>query len=243
MVRYGENFFKSLGFAPLPETFWERSLFVKPRDREVVCHASAWDIDNKDDLRLKMCIQIRDEDFVTVHHELGHNFYQRAYNNSRSCFRTGRMTDSTKPSATPIALSITPDYLQQVGLLQTVPKSDDTALAAATGNGQDRIPAVRPDDRSVALEGHGRLAETRGLQQGLVGIARKIPGSRSARRTIRKRLRSGAKYHVPANVPYTRYFLAHILQFQFYRALCAESGYRARCTAARFMTTSRRAQS
>src|SRR5690242_15299289 len=79
MVHYGENFFKSLGFAPLPQTFWERSLFIKPRDRDVVCHASAWDIDNKDDLRLKMCIEIRDEDFVTIHHELGHNFYQRAY--------------------------------------------------------------------------------------------------------------------------------------------------------------------
>ncbi len=79
MVKYGEGFFTSLGFAPLPKTFWERSLFVKPRDRDVVCHASAWDIDNFDDLRLKMCIQVRGEDFITVHHELGHNMYQRAY--------------------------------------------------------------------------------------------------------------------------------------------------------------------
>ena len=79
MVRYGERFFTSLGFEPLPKTFWERSLFTKPRDREVVCHASAWDIDYVDDLRIKMCIEINEEDFTTIHHELGHNFYQRAY--------------------------------------------------------------------------------------------------------------------------------------------------------------------
>src|SRR5579863_10524917 len=45
MVKSAESFFTSLGFAPLPPTFWERSLFVKPRDRDVVCHASAWDVD------------------------------------------------------------------------------------------------------------------------------------------------------------------------------------------------------
>src|SRR5260221_13531326 len=87
MVHYGENFFKSLGFAELPPTFWERSLFVKPQDREVVCHASAWDVDQQDDLRLKMCIEVKDEDFVTIHHELGHNFYQRAYKKQPPLFQ------------------------------------------------------------------------------------------------------------------------------------------------------------
>ncbi|MFI5246346.1 MAG: M2 family metallopeptidase, partial [Gemmatimonadales bacterium] len=80
MVHYGENFFKSLGFAPLPETFWKRSLFLKPKDRDVVCHASAWDVDSREDLRVKICIERTAEFFQTVHHELGHNFYQRAYN-------------------------------------------------------------------------------------------------------------------------------------------------------------------
>ena len=121
MVRYGENFFKSLGFAPLPGTFWERSLFVKPLDREVVCHASAWDVDNKDDLRLKMCIDINDEDFVTVHHELGHNFYQRAYNTQPYLFKDGANDGFHEAIGDTIALSITPEYLKQVGLLQTAP--------------------------------------------------------------------------------------------------------------------------
>ncbi len=87
MVRYGEGFFTSLGFAPLPKTFWDRSLFLKPADRDVICHASAWDIDNQDDLRLKMCIEVKDEDFITVHHELGHNFYQRAYKDQSTLFQ------------------------------------------------------------------------------------------------------------------------------------------------------------
>ena len=67
-----------------------RSLLTKPRDRDVVCHASAWDIDNFDDLRVKMCIQIRDVDFVTIHHELGHNIYQRAYENQPFLFQERR---------------------------------------------------------------------------------------------------------------------------------------------------------
>jgi len=127
MVHYGENFFKSLGFAPLPQTFWERSLFIKPKDRDVVCHASAWDIDNKDDLRLKMCIEIRDEDFVTIHHELGHNFYQRAYKNQPPLFEDSANDGFHEAVGDTIALSVTPEYLKEVGLLPTVPpESADT---------------------------------------------------------------------------------------------------------------------
>ena len=72
-------FLRPLGFDPLPQTFWDRSQIVKPRDREVVCHASAWDLDNKNDIRIKMCTKVNGDDFVTIHHELGHNYYQRAY--------------------------------------------------------------------------------------------------------------------------------------------------------------------
>ena len=111
MVKYGEGFFISLGFDPLPQTFWERSLFVKPRDREVVCHASAWDVDSINDLRLKMCIQITGEDFLTIHHELGHNFYQRAYNKLPPLFRDSANDGFHEAVGDTIALSITPEYL------------------------------------------------------------------------------------------------------------------------------------
>ena len=121
MVRYGERFFTSLGFAPLPETFWQRSLFVKPRDRDVVCHASAWDVDYLNDLRVKMCIDITGEYFSTVHHELGHNFYQRAYNTQPMLFRDSANDGFHEAVGDTIALSVTPEYLVQIGLLDKAP--------------------------------------------------------------------------------------------------------------------------
>ena len=122
MVKYGESFFTSLGFAPLPETFWERSLFTKPRDRDVVCHASAWDVDYEDDLRIKMCIEINEEDFRTIHHELGHNYYQRAYYKQPSLFQNGANDGFHEAIGDTIALSVTPEYLKKIGLLDAVPE-------------------------------------------------------------------------------------------------------------------------
>ncbi|HEX6199663.1 MAG TPA: M2 family metallopeptidase, partial [Thermoanaerobaculia bacterium] len=121
MVETGERFFTSLGFEPLPETFWERSLFTKPQDRDVVCHASAWDVDNVEDLRIKMCIEVDEEDFTTIHHELGHNFYQRAYNEQPFLYRDGAHDGFHEAIGDAIALSITPEYLQEIGLLDEVP--------------------------------------------------------------------------------------------------------------------------
>ena len=126
LVKYGEGFFTSLGFAPLPQTFWERSLLVKPQDREVVCHASAWDIDYDQDVRLKMCIQVRDEDFITVHHELGHNFYQRAYRKQPFLYEDSANDGFHEAIGDTMALSaVTPEYLHQVGLLPQVPQTSN----------------------------------------------------------------------------------------------------------------------
>ena len=111
----------SLGFAQLPQTFWQRSMFVKPQDRDVVCHASAWDIDYVDDLRIKMCIEQKAEDFSTIHHELGHNFYQRAYDTQPPLFRNSANDGFHEAIGDTIALSVTPEYLKQIGLLENVP--------------------------------------------------------------------------------------------------------------------------
>jgi peptidyl-dipeptidase A len=225
MVKYGEGFFTSLGFAPLPKTFWERSLFVKPQDREVVCHASAWDIDNQDDVRLKMCIQIRGEDFVTVHHELGHNFYQRAYKNQPPLFQNGANDGFHEAIGDSIALAITPEYLKGVGLLNEIPKSDDTGYLLHMA--LDKVAflpfgllidqwrwkvfsgAIQPGDYNAAWW------QMREKYQGIFPPAERSEAD----------FDPGAKYHVAANVPYTRYFLARILQFQFYRAMCREAGF------------------
>lgn len=224
MVHYGENFFKSLGFAALPETFWERSLFVKPRDREVVCHASAWDIDNKDDLRLKMCILIREEDFVTVHHELGHNFYQRAYNKQPPLFQNGANDGFHEAIGDTIALSITPEYLKQVGLLETIPPTDDTAqLLHKSLEKVAFLPFGLMIDQWRWKVFDGEITPAN-YNKSWWELRKKYQGVAPPVARSEQDFDPGAKYHVPANTPYTRYFLADILQFQFYRAMCKQAG-------------------
>jgi len=229
MVRYGEGFFKSLGFDPLPATFWSRSLFVKPRDREVVCHASAWDVDNVNDLRLKMCIDITGEDFTTVHHELGHNFYQRAYSTQPFLFRDSANDGFHEAIGDTIALSVTPEYLAKIGLL-------------------DRAPDTSPDtSKDIGLLLHKALDKIAFLPFGLLidqwrwkvfsgeispdkynemwwQLRLKYQGVAPPAARSEDDFDPGAKYHVAANVPYMRYFLADILQFQFHRALAHIAG-------------------
>jgi peptidyl-dipeptidase A len=234
MVKYGENFYTSLGFAPLPKTFWERSLFTKPADREVVCHASAWDIDNKDDIRIKMCIQIKDEDFVTIHHELGHNFYQRAYKNQPYLFENGANDGFHEAIGDTIALAITPEYLKKIGLLETVPPAD-ADIPLLLKQALDKVAflpfGIMIDQwRWKVFSGEIKPADYNkawwDLRLKYQGVVPPAPRSEAD-------FDPGAKYHVPGNVPYTRYFLAFIYQFQFYRALCKEAGYTGplnRCT-------------
>jgi peptidyl-dipeptidase A len=226
MVRYGESFFTSLGFDPLPKTFWERSLFRKPADRDVTCHASAWNLDAVQDLRIKMCIEINDEDFRTVHHELGHNFYQRAYNHQPPSFRGGANGAFHEAIGDTIALSITPAYLKRIGLLDAsaAPGGDLGFLMKAALDKVAFLPFGLLVDqwRWKVFSGEVPPASYNkawwDLRLKYQGVAPAVPRSEAD-------FDPGAKYHVPANVSYTRYFLARILQFQFHRALCREAGY------------------
>jgi peptidyl-dipeptidase A len=226
MVRYGEGFFTSLGFAPLPETFWQRSLFTKPQDRDVVCHASAWDIDNQQDVRIKMCIQINAEDFATIHHELGHNYYQMAYAPQPPLFQNSANDGFHEAIGDAIALSITPEYLKQLGFIDRVPDaSADTGLLLYRALEKVAfLPFGYLVDQWRWKVFSGEVAAgdyNRGwweLREKYQGVAPPAPRSESD-------FDPGAKYHIPGNTPYARYFLAHILQFQFHRALCREAGY------------------
>jgi peptidyl-dipeptidase A len=226
MARYAERFFTSLGFAPLPQTFWERSMLTKPRDRDVVCHASAWDIDDQEDVRIKMCMEPTAEDFVTVHHEMGHNIYQRAYRRQPVLFRGGANDGFHEAIGDAIALSITPGYLKQVGLLPEVPgPAADTALLLRQA--LDKVaflPFGLMVDKWRWGVFSGEIPPSRynaawwELRNRYQGIAAPMPRTEAD-------FDPGAKYHIPANTPYMRYFLARVLQFQFYRALCREAGY------------------
>ncbi len=225
MVKYGENFFVSLGFDPLPQTFWERSLFTKPRDRDVVCHASAWDIDSVNDVRLKMCIQITGEDFLTIHHELGHNFYQRAYSRQPPLFRDSANDGFHEAVGDTIALSITPEYLVKLGLLDHAPDtSKDIGLLMHRALEKIAfLPFGLVIDQWRWKVFSGQIPPEKynqtwwQLREKYQGIA-PPPGRTEAD------FDPGAKYHVAANVPYMRYFLADILQFQFHRALSKTAG-------------------
>jgi peptidyl-dipeptidase A len=225
MVRYGEGFFTSLGFDPLPKTFWERSMFTKPKDREVVCHASAWDIDYVDDLRIKMCIDITTEDFTTIHHELGHNFYQRAYDKQPVLFRDSANDGFHEAVGDTIALSVTPEYLVKLGLLDRAPDASKD-IGLLLNKALEKVAFLpfgllidqwrwKVFSGEVTPENYNRVWwELRKKYQGVAP-----PVARTE-----EDFDPGAKYHVPANVPYTRYFLADILQFQFHRALAKTAG-------------------
>jgi len=225
MVHYGENFFKSLGFAPLPQTFWERSLFLKPKDRDVICHASAWDIDNKDDLRLKMCIEVRDEDFVTIHHELGHNFYQRAYKNQPALFQDSANDGFHEAVGDTIALSVTPEYLKEVGLLDKVPP-ESADIGYLLKMALDKIaflPFGLMIDEWRWKVFSGEITPDQ-YNKAWWDLTAKYQGVAPPVERSEADFDPGAKYHIAANVPYVRYFLARILQFQFQRALCQAAG-------------------
>ncbi len=225
MVKYGEGFFSSLGFAPLPATFWTRSQFLKPRDREVVCHASAWHVDYNEDIRIKMCIDINDEDFTTVHHELGHNYYQRAYRNQPFLYRDSANDGFHEAIGDTIALSVTPEYLTKVGLLDKAPDSSKD-IGILLKRALDKI-AFLPFGLLVdkwrwqVFNAHitpDKYNESWWkLRREYQGIA--PPGIRDE-----VQFDAGAKYHVPGNTPYSRYFLAAILQFQMHRGLSQVAG-------------------
>ncbi len=226
MVKIGERFFTSLGFQPLPQTFWERSLFTKPRDREVVCHASAWDIDDVNDLRVKMCISKTADYFQTIHHELGHNFYQRAYNTQPFLYKNSANDGFHEAVGDTIALSVTPSYLVKIGMLEKEPPAS-ADIPLLLRDALDKVAflpfGIMIDKwRWKVFSGEVTPANYNkawwDLRRQYQGVA--APNARSE-----DDFDPGAKYHIAANVPYARYFLARILQFQFHRALCRGIAY------------------
>lgn len=226
IVKTGEAFFSSLGFEPLPETFWERSQITKPADREVVCHASAWNLDGKDDIRIKMCTQVNEDDFNTVHHELGHNYYQRAYQERSPIFQTGANGGFHEAIGDMVALSITPEYLQTIGLLDQVPDaSSDLGLLMARA--LDKV-AFQPFgllmDKWRWQVFSGELTPD-SYNDGWWALRTEYQGIRPPVARGDDHFDPGSKYHIPGNVSYTRYFIAHILQFQFHKAACDMAGW------------------
>ena len=226
MVQIAEKFFTSLGLDPLPKTFWERSLFTKPQDREVVCHASAWDVAYNDDLRIKMCIHPTEEDLVTIHHELGHDYYFHYYHQLPILLQQGANDGFHEGIGDTLALSVTPEYLKNLGLIDKVPtseKSDVNFLLKRALQSIAFLPFGKLIDqwRWDVFSGKTKPAD---YNKAWWALRLKYQGIAPAVERTEADFDPGAKYHVPANVPYIRYFLARIYQFQFHRALCKAAG-------------------
>jgi peptidyl-dipeptidase A len=228
MAQRAEDFYVSLGMPKLPETYWNYSQFVKPRDRDVVCHASAWDMTMAGDVRTKMCIKPNEEEFTTIYHELGHVYYYLAYNKQPPLFQTGAHDGFHEAIGDTIVLSMTPEYLQSIGLVNGQQPSHDALI-----NAQMRMALAKVSflpfglmidrwrwgvfDGSITPDHYNQAWwELKAKYQGVAPVTPRGEEFFDA----------GAKYHVPSNTPYTRYFLSHILQFQFYKALCDASGYK-----------------
>ncbi len=236
LTETGERFYTSLGLPELPDSFWERSQLTRPRDRDVVCHASAWDLDARDDIRIKMCIQIDADNFQTVHHELGHNYYQRAYQEQPFLFQNGANDGFHEAIGDFVALNATPDYLVRIGLLRQnqVPNAaaDNALLMRQALDKIAFLPFAITMDQWRWRVFRGQVtpaqynSEWQRLRLQYQGI--RAPSERPA-----DAFDPGAKYHIANNVPYLRYFLARVLQFQFYEAACQQAGWTGplhRCT-------------
>ncbi|MBD63071.1 MAG: peptidyl-dipeptidase [Gammaproteobacteria bacterium] len=230
MVKIAENFFISLGFEPLSDNFWERSLFVKPQDRSVVCHASAWDLNSdEDDLRIKMCIERNSEDFSTIHHELGHIFYYQAYSHQPDIFQGGANDGFHEAVGDLLTLSITPDYYQKIGLVTeeeaNQAKADPISLLMQQAlDGVVSVPWTLMLDKWRSKVFSSEIIREE-LNDSWWELREFYQGISPPRGRDEDAFDPGAKYHIPGNTPYTRYYLAKILQYQFHESLCNQIGF------------------
>ena len=228
MTRRAEDFYTSLGMPKLPESYWKNTQFIKPRDRDVVCHASAWDMDMRGDVRTKMCIKPNEEDFTTIYHELGHIYYDLAYNVQPAMFQGGAHDGFHEAIGDTIVLAMTPEYLQSIGLVGEQKQNQESLI-----NSQMRMALAKVSFMPFGLMidrwrwgvFDGSIKPTE-YNQAWWELKAKYQGVAPVNARGEDFFDQGAKYHVPGNTPYTRYFLSHVLQFQFYKSLCDAAGHK-----------------
>ena len=233
MTERAQDFYTSLQMQKLPDSYWANTQFIKPLDRDVVCHASAWDMNmggadgTSPDVRTKMCIKPNEEDFTTIYHELGHIYYDLAYNHQPPLFQGGANDGFHEAIGDTIVLAMTPRYLESIGLVDGQAQSEQALI-----NAQMRMALAK-----VAFLPFGLMIDRWrwGVFDGSITpdhynqawweLKAKYQGVAPASARGEDFFDAGAKYHVPGNTPYTRYFLSHILQFQFYKSLCEAAGH------------------
>lgn len=228
VTKTAENFFVSLGMENLPESFWEKSMLTKPSDRDVVCHASAWDMDGKTDVRIKQCVEPTAEEFSTMHHELGHIYYYLAYNHLPRIFQGGAHDGFHEAIGDTIALSLTPGYMKEIGLVENIEENEEADINQLMKVALDKIaflPFGKLIDQWRWRVFSGEITPEH-YNQAWWDLRLKYQGIKPPVARSETDFDPGAKYHIPGNTPYTRYFLAHIMQFQFHKALCDAAGFK-----------------
>ncbi|KAF1709374.1 peptidase M20 [Pseudoxanthomonas kalamensis DSM 18571] len=228
MTERAQDFYTSLDMPKLPGSYWNKTQFIKPLDRDVVCHASAWDMNMAGDVRTKMCIKPNEEEFTTIYHELGHVYYYLAYNKLPPLFQGGAHDGFHEAIGDTIVLAMTPEYLKSVGLIDGQEQSQQALI-----NAQMRMALAKVSFLPFGLmidrwrwgvfDGSIKPAD---YNKAWWELKAKYQGVAPASPRGEEFFDPGAKYHVPGNTPYTRYFLSHVLQFQFYKSLCDASGYK-----------------
>ena len=228
MTRSAEDFYTSIGFPKLPQTFWERSMLVKPRDRDVVCHASAWQMDAYEDVRIKMCIEPDYDSLTTIYHELGHVYYDLWYKNQPFMFQGGAHDGFHEAIGDTITLSMTPAYLAKIGLVPGSAESRKAEINAQMKLALQKIaflPFGKVIDEWRWKVFSGEITPDQ-YNAAWWALREKYQGVAPAVARSEVDFDPGAKFHVPGNTPYTRYFLSFILQFQFQKALCEAAGHK-----------------
>ncbi len=228
MTKVAEDFYVSLGMPKLPESFWKKSMLTRPRDRDVVCHASAWDLNMEGDVRIKQCIEPNEDQLTTIHHELGHIYYDLMYNPLPPMFQGAAHDGFHEAIGDTITLSLTPAHLNKIGLVPPQKPDPKAVINSQMKWALDKIVflpwgklvdqwrwkvfsgEIKPDQYNA---GWWKLREE------YQGVSAPVPRTEED-------FDPGAKYHIPGNTPYTRYFLSFILQFQFQKALCEASGHK-----------------
>lgn len=231
MFKMAESFFMSLGWPKLPDKFWTHSLFVQPKDRKVECHASAWDFSATDngqpDVRIKMCTKVNHGDFITIHHELGHIYYDLLYWNQPLEYRGGANPGFHEAVGDTIVLSVnTPGHLNAVGLLDSVSSSKEADINFLMKTALERIaflPFGYLMDKWMWNVYSGEIKPDEYNQQWW-HLRRKYQGIKPPTNRTENDFDPGAKYHIPGDTPYIRYFFSYILQFAFHKKACNLSG-------------------
>ncbi|KAG9486097.1 hypothetical protein GDO78_008918, partial [Eleutherodactylus coqui] len=224
MFKEAEKFFESVNLFRLNDNFWNNSMLQEPSDgRKVVCHPTAWDM-GMNDFRIKMCSKVNMEDFLTVHHEMGHIQYDMAYHHLPMLLRSGANEGFHEAVGEIMSLSAaTPEHLKSLQLLpSSFIETEETKINFLL---RQALTIVGTLPFTYMLElwrwrvFSGEIPKDKWMQtwwdmkREMVGVVEPVGHDESY-------CDPAALFHVANDYSFIRYYTRTIYQFQFQDALC-----------------------